>query len=494
MKLSTLLQDQFSTVSAPDTDITLVTERAEKADASSIFVCICGANFDGHSLAPVAYANGCRVFVAQKELALPTDALVLVCDNTRAALAHLACAFYGDPSHEMRLIGITGTKGKTTTAQLLSHILNRNGIPCGYIGTNGISYADVTRPTRNTTPDAITLQQTLCEMHAAGVSTAVIEVSSQALMQRRADGIRFTGVLFTNLFPDHIGPNEHTDLADYTACKRRLFTDFDATHAIFNADDAITPAMARATTAERPILCSIKDRDAAFFADHIELLGADEGLGVRFEVRKGNETHICVLPLIGSVNVSNALLALATANEVFGIDLFNAARTLSDATVAGRSELIPLANGACVVIDYAHNGASLRQLLTTLREYAPTRLITLFGSIGGRAQLRRRDLGVAAAELSDLAILTSDNPCYEDPDAIINEIATAFEGSPTPYVQITDRAQAIRYALGLLRTGDILVLAGKGHENYQLVGDEKRSFCERSIVMEELKREALKAQ
>ena len=466
----------------PDIEIDSVVENATLANAHSVFICIRGVRHDGHLFASQAYEQGCRIFVAEQTLSLPCDAVVIRVSNTRKALATLACRLYGDPSHRMHLIAITGTKGKTTTAQLIFKILNANGISCGYIGTNGISYQGIRLPTRNTTPDALTLQRSLGNMLDAGVHTAVIEVSSQALMQHRVDGIRFRTLLFTNLSPDHIGQNEHPDFEHYKACKHRLFTDFDSETVIYNADDPSAADMLKDTVAAHRISCSVSDEKNDYAASNVALLRDRAALGVSFKLHTYGETRSCSLPLLGTVNASNALLALATANAVFGLSLDCAVESLRQATVDGRSEIFSLPNGACAVIDYAHNGTSLRQLLSTLAQYRPTRLIALFGSIGERAQMRRKELGEAAAELCDICFLTSDNPAHEDPNAIIEDIAEAFSGSDTLVFKIPDRAEAIRKAISMTRSGDILVLAGKGHESYQLIGDEKLPFCEREIL------------
>lgn len=491
MKLSLLMGEMTDFLPSPDTEILRVTERADAADGASVFVCIKGALADGHHFATVAYQNGCRVFVAEREIALPSDAFVLRVNSTREALAALACRFYGHPSRKMRLIGVTGTKGKTTTARLLAHILNESEIPCGYIGTNGVFYADQRLDCNNTTPDAITLQSTLAKMCESGVKTAVIEVSSQALMQFRADGTRFEGVIFTNLTPDHIGPREHESFEHYKACKMRLFTDFGANLAIFNADDAHARDFSRVSSAEHRIFCSQLDSGADFYADSVSLMQSETTLGISFDLCTENTNVSISLPLTGRVNASNALLALATANRVFDIPLSDAIKALSCATVEGRAELISLSFGASAVVDYAHTGKSLAQLLHTLREYKPSRLIVLFGSIGERAQMRRVELGTVAAELADLAILTSDNPNFEDPSAIIEEIATAFSSVSTPYLVIPDRAKAIQEAVSLLQKGDLLVLAGKGHETYQLINGEKRPFCERDILLDAAQKRVL---
>ena len=484
MKVHDLLREFFPNASFPTFDVSVLTESSRLADAGAVFVCIRGARADGHAFAKDAYHRGCRVFIAESELSLPEDAYVYLCTDTRRLLALLAAKFYGDPSKKMHLIGITGTKGKTTTAQLLCHILNRAQIPCGYIGTNGISYGDVTLPTANTTPDAVTLQKTLSQMLKKGITTAVIEVSSQAILQSRVLGTRLQTSVFTNLFPDHIGTNEHPDFENYKECKHRLFTDFGVENIVYNADDPAASDMLDGATAKKLLSCSSAVTETDFFVTDPALFDKDQSLGISFTLGTKETCIDCKLPLTGRINACNALLAAAVACGVFGIPLSHVANTLTEARVSGRSEVLSLPNGARAVIDYAHNGESLSKLLSSLREYAPHRLIVLFGSVGERSQMRRAELGQAAAKYADLAILTSDNPGVEDPNAIIADIAKAFADTSIPYLAIADREEAIRTAVNLTVADDILVLAGKGHEAYQLIGTQKLPFCERKILLE----------
>ncbi|MBE6600950.1 MAG: UDP-N-acetylmuramoyl-L-alanyl-D-glutamate--2,6-diaminopimelate ligase [Ruminococcaceae bacterium] len=482
MKLSSLTFDLSAHQPIPTLEITNLTENSKLASSSSLFVCIAGAVADGHSYARAAYENGCRAFVAQKKLDLPIDATVFYVEDTRRTLATLACRFYGHPTKRMRVIGITGTKGKTTTARLIAQILNRSSIPCGYIGTNGILYGNKRMDTKNTTPDAVTLQRTFSEMLRDGIQTAVLEVSSQALKQFRADGIEFDTVLFTNLFPDHIGDGEHRDMEEYKSCKKRLFTEFPFRRFISWADDPFAAELNKGIEKDKCFLCSALDERADFYIQSIRPERFENGLGVSFDLCR-NETRSPVsLPLLGKINAQNAALALAVATERFAIDLSVASESLKQAAVTGRSETILLPSGAFVCLDYAHNGASLQQLLTSLAEYHPSRLTVLFGSVGERTQMRRAEMGRVAALYADRAILTSDNPGKEDPEAIIADIAVGFSGTDTPFVSIPDRKEAIRYALEHTAHGEILVLAGKGHEAYQLIGTQKLPFSEREIV------------
>ena len=481
MNATQLFEGVVEEIAIPNREILSVTENTARANFDSVFVCIKGARADGHTLAMRAYENGCRLFVAEHPLSLPTDALVLTVENTRKTLARLACNLYAHPSRKMHLIGITGTKGKTTTAQLLSHILNQNGISCGYIGTNGVKYGSVKKELANTTPDALTLQKTLSEMLCNGIKTAVIEVSSQALMQYRVEGTHFTTALFTNLYTDHIGPFEHADFAEYLACKHRLFTDFDLENVIVNSDDAHTKQMLEGCQASNRITCSILG-SADCSATKIVQTQTDGCLGVSFLLNDAGTATPIELPLLGACNASNALLAAAVATRIFKISAADTARALRSVAIAGRCECIPLPSGGVAVIDYAHNGESMRQILSSLRPYVKGRLICLFGSVGERSQLRRKELGRAARDLADLTVLTSDNPGREDPERIIDEIAAEWQGHEQSFLRNADRKEAILQALKETHNGDVLLLAGKGHEQYQLIGTEKLPFSEREIV------------
>ncbi|MBQ9760106.1 MAG: UDP-N-acetylmuramoyl-L-alanyl-D-glutamate--2,6-diaminopimelate ligase [Clostridia bacterium] len=488
MTLSKLLSSLDPCGIFPDCEITALTDRPSAATTGTLCVCIRGARANGHDFAMQAYENGCRAFVVSEPIALPSDAFVYTVPDTRVSLAKLACAFYENPSRQLRVIGITGTKGKTTVASLLSQTLTSAGIPCGYIGTNGVRFGDLTRSLSNTTPDPLTLQSLMREMVDHGIRALALEVSSQAIYQHRTDGIEFEATVFTNLYSDHVGPTEHPSFAHYKKCKHRLFTDYPSRISVFNADDPYTKDMKRGSAAERKITYSIAGKRADYAAENVLPTLAKNGYGVSFFI-EGREI---LLPLLGKFNAANALAVLAVARECFGLSTATVASTLSNVSVTGRTETIPLVGGACAVIDYAHNGESLFKLLSALREYKPTHLICLFGSVGERSHLRRREMGDAAEALCDLAILTSDNPGREDPMAIIEDIAASFVH--TPYLAIPDRAQAIQTAVRLVQAGDILVLAGKGHEDYQLIGTERLPFSDREILLQTLKKETASCQ
>ena len=480
-----------------DEPISMLRCDSRLATMGTVFFCLVGKTSDGHLYAPSAYRNGCRIFVVEKPLELPKDALQLQVPDTRAALADCAAEFYGHPEREIRLIGLTGTKGKTTTALLIRSLLEDGGIPTGYIGTNGVDYLDFHHQTVNSTPESVEIYRYLRYMLDEGVKACVLEVSSQALWMGRTRGLVFDTVLFTNLSRDHIGGVEHPDFEHYRDCKRLLFTDYPAKMAVVNRGDGHSRYMAEGTSA--PVLdfrlCEPTDTDKPLWgASDVRPMQKGDKIGVGFEVyRKGTPTGgTWFLPLPGHFNVQNALAALTVVCEGFGLDPLQAKESLERAVVAGRFETVtsPALPDVTFIIDYAHNGVSLTSILDALKEYHPRRLICLFGSVGGRTKERRRDLAEAAGGRCDLCILTSDNPASEPPMDIIDEIDAAFPVGSCPRVKIADRAEAIRYAVEIAEAGDIILLAGKGHENYQLVGVKKEPFSEIEILREAMEEKA----
>lgn len=465
------------------------------ATAGTVFFCLVGKTADGHLYAPSAYRNGCRIFVVEKPVELPKDALQYRVSDTRAALADCAAEFYGHPERQMRLIGLTGTKGKTTTSLLIRSLLEDAGIPTGYIGTNGVDYRDFHHQTANSTPESVEIYRYLRYMLDEGVKTCVLEVSSQALWMERTRGLVFDTVLFTNLSRDHIGGVEHPDFEHYRNCKRLLFTNYPAKMAVINRDDGHAAYMTDgiSTPVLRFGLCGADTADKPFWgADRIRPMQKGARIGVGFEVFRNGKSlgDSWFLSLPGHFNVQNALAALTVVCEGFGVEPLEAKESLERAVVAGRFETVtsPALPDVTFVIDYAHNGVSLSSILDALKEYHPRRLICLFGSVGGRTKERRRDLAEAAGPRCDLCIITSDNPASEPPMDIIDEIDAAFPDGSCPRVKISDRAEAIRYAVETAQPGNIILLAGKGHENYQLVGVKKEPFSEIEILREALEK------
>ena len=464
-------------IPCPQMPISDIVYDSRKAADGVIFVCIVGAVADGHKYARSAYDKGARVFVCEKPIELPSDALVFQVENTRRALASISACIFDHPERKLRVIGVTGTKGKSTICEMIRHILCKNGIPAASIGTVGVRIGDVMTPTGNTTPESYELFRIFAEMVEKGVCYAVIEVSSQGVKLDRIYGIPFFTAIMTNLSEDHIGGAEHPDFDDYKACKKALFSRCE--HAIFNMDDPYFEEFCEAASCEKQTY-SLAD-DADFSARSVLSTATEKGFGSSFIIRNNGAKTDAFVPFPGAFSVSNALAAVAAAT-LAGVSLENAAEALSDVCVKGRFELVPTGiRGATFVIDYAHNGESLSAALKALRKYEPKRLICLFGSVGGRTELRRRELGIAASAYADFSVLTSDNPDREPPMDVIADIERYMQN--VPYVAIPDRKEAIEYVVSHAEEGDIVLLAGKGHETYQLVNGKKEPFCEKDILL-----------
>ncbi len=458
---------------------------SRRASFDCLFFCRRGAVSDGHMFAFNAYDNGARFFVVERYLELPPDALQILVENATEELKRLAIKFYGDPAKELTLIGITGTKGKTTTALSIYNIACRYGIMMGYIGTNGIYYCDNVIESINTTPDTLELQKNLRDMVECGITHVVIEVSSQALKQDRVAGLDFDICVFTNLYKDHIGGVEHPDMNDYMSCKRRLFTSYNVKHIVVNSDSPESKYMIDGVSCEGLVKVSSKG-DASADIRAVDCQRAKNGInpGVSFKCVLSDEISKDIfIPLPGIYSVENGLLAIAVCMHL-GIDIDFIAECMKELRIAGRFETVFLSTkpNSLFVIDYAHNGASLCAVLNSLRDYSPSRIICLFGSVGGRTFSRRRELGEAAGEYADVIIVTSDNPDNERPMDVINDINEALSGCEKPIYLIADREEAIKKAYELSQDGDMILLAGKGHETYQLIKGERYPFSERRIL------------
>ncbi len=451
------------------------------AAPGTLFVCINGSLTDGHKYAIDAYKRGCRAFLCEHEIDLPDDAAVMLTDNTSTALPLVSTEFYGRPAEKLRIIGITGTKGKTTTALLIHDILNGAGIKTGYIGSAGVIFDGLRTSSLRTTPESTDLHLYFRKMLAAGVTTVVMEVSSQAIFRDRVYGIKFDTCVYTNLSPDHIGPYEHPDFDHYRDCKARLFSDFGCDFIVYNKDDANAEYMLREASALAQSVSMVKDAD--YVGHSPEKWRGDGALGIDFSCNFGGIDHRIRLRSPGGFSVYNALLAIAVCRH-YGVSFGEIAASLAKSSPLGRFEVVDALPYATFVIDFAHNELSIRSALSVLREYSPSRLIVLVGSVGGRTFSRRAPIGSAVSELADLCILTADDPDYEDPMVIIEDILKGFGDSETPYVCIPDRREAIEYAVSEAKPGDIVLLAGKGHENFQLLFGEHTPFSERSIVKE----------
>lgn len=448
---------------------------SRRAAPDTAFVCLVGAASDGHNYARMAYDKGSRLFFAQRELDLPEDAKVIICEDTRITLAEVSRQFFGYPDKELKIIGITGTKGKTTTSNIIAQILNKCGKNAAVIGTNGIIINGELTPTVNTTPESNELYRTFDKMVKAGCEYCVMEVSSQAVKLNRIHGIEFEIGVFTNLSPDHISDIEHKTYEEYRECKSMLFA--HCRNSIINTDDDDSSYMLKKAK-DKVYTISLHNGD--FTADNISKYSDSNILGMSFDCRFEDVTAQLKISTPGIYSVYNGMTAFAVC-RILGISAVEIARNLPDCRVNGRFEIIDALPYATFIIDYAHNGVSLESVLNTLKDYDPKRLIVLFGSVGERTQLRRKELAEAASKYADLVIVTSDNPGNEDPDAIIDEICGHL--GDLPYVRFADRVEAIKYAVENATAGDVILLAGKGHETYQLIGNDKVPFCEKDVLI-----------
>ncbi len=477
MQLTALLKKAKIEYSGKECEISRVICDSREAAEGSLFVCITGFSSDGHAYAKRAYDLGCRVFAVEKEVDLPDDAIVIMQENTRITLAKLSAAYYDFPAQKLKVVGITGTKGKTTTALMLSAILNKNGISAGYIGSNGIDFAGNHYETNNTTPESLDLHYYFKEMVDAGVKACVLEVSSQALYLDRVYGIPFFSTAFTNLAPDHIGGVEHPTFEHYRDSKKRLFTEYPSQFAVYNAEDTESDYMLNGCGS---LLCSFGLDKGDFHASDVEPFMENGVLGVSFTAHMFTEKLNVQLPMPGQFSVANALCAVALAHR-FGVSLAESAAALGTAYISGRFEIVQTKLDTVFVIDYAHNGFSLTNALETLKSYSPNRLWCVVGSVGGRTKGRRSELGTVASRIADIVVLTADNPDFENPMDICNEMHGAFERE-VPCEMFADRSDAIKYVLANVKKNDIVLFAGKGHEQYQLVRGSKLPFSERKLI------------
>ena len=448
---------------------------SRKAKENTAFVCLVGAASDGHDYAKMAYEKGSRLFFAQRELELPDDAKVVICKDTRIALAEVSRQFFGYPDKKLKIIGITGTKGKTTTSNMIAQIINKCGKNAAVIGTNGIFINGEHTPTVNTTPESNELYRTFDIMVKAGCDYCVMEVSSQAVKLNRIYGIEFEIGVFTNLSPDHISDIEHKTYEEYRECKSQLFA--NSKISVINIDDDDSQYMVSAATGE---VHTVSLNSGDFLAADIKRYSTANILGMSFMCKNNDISVELKTSTPGIYSVYNALTVFSVC-RLLGFNAVDISKNMLYCRVNGRFEIVDALPYATFIIDYAHNGISLESVLKTLREYDPTRLIVLFGSVGDRTQLRRKELAEAAAEYADLAIVTSDNPGSEEPDKIIDEICEHL--GTLPYVRYVDRADAIEFAVSSATEGDVILLAGKGHETYQLIGKEKVPFCERDVLI-----------
>ena len=480
MKASSLMEKLEYTClqGSPETEVSSVIYDSRKVTPGCMFICIRGASFDGHDFAAGACEKGASVLLVEEAVEVPAGVTVLLVRDTRFAMAFVSAAWFGYPAEKLKTIGITGTKGKTTTTYMVKSILENAGYKVGLIGTIEAVIGDKVIPAANTTPESYVIQEYFREMADAGMDAVVMEVSSQGLMLHRTQGFVFDYGIFTNIEPDHIGPNEHRDFDHYLSCKAMLLKQCRV--GIVNRDDKHFDRIIEGHT------CALEtygfSPEADLRAEDARLVGGGGTLGIAYHVR-GLMDFPVEIDIPGKFSIYNSLTAIAICRH-FDVSREDIVKALRVARVRGRIELVKVSDEFTLMIDYAHNAMALESLLTTLKEYHPHRLVCLFGCGGNRSRYRRFEMGEVSGRLADLTIITSDNPRDEDPQAIIDDIRTGIEKTDGRFVEIIDRKEAIAYAIHNGEPGDIVVLAGKGHEDYQEIRGKKYPMDERVLIRE----------
>ena len=474
MKLWELLHrtNVIFTNTDPQTEISTVTDDTRKVCKDCVFVCIAGNHFDGHTAAAEALQNGAAAVLTQRRLGLEKEILV---ENTREAYALLCAAYYGEPADRLQLIGVTGTNGKTTTCFLIHDILSRCGIACGLLGTIKNVIGDKEIESTLTTPDPFELHGLFRQMVDAGCTHCVMEASSQALSQYRLAGLRFRAAIFTNLTQDHL--DYHGTFENYAAAKHMLFLQSDL--AVVNADDPAAEQMT-ADVSCPVVTFSAKADTADFTAKNIRV----QTSGVAYELVGAAQIGRVRFAVPGGFSVYNSMGVIACLTAL-GLDFQTVVRAVADfSAIPGRMEVVPTDTPYTVLIDYAHTPDALENVLRTLQETAQGRVLVVFGCGGDRDSTKRPIMGKIAAECADLLFVTSDNPRTEDPEAILDDIMTGIPKARPGVYRIVDRKAAIAKAMHKAKDGDVILLAGKGQETYQIIGHEKRHLDEREVVAE----------
>ena len=479
MKLRELLKDipVLECTADLETEITAICYDSRKAEPGCLFVAVTGFAADGNRFIPMALERGAAAVVTAKKP--EQDIPYILVESDRLALAMLGCNFYGHPAKSMTMIGITGTNGKTSSTLLLKQVLEKTlGARVGLIGTMANMIGEKTIPTERTTPESLDLQALFARMRDGGCTHVIMEVSSHAITLERIGGVHFDVAAFTNLTEDHL--DFHKTMDAYCDAKAELFRRCD--RAVINADDSYAGRILAAAAC--PVLTTSVTTKEGLHAENVEL----HAEGISFTAVYGEERASVKLPIPGRFTVYNALTVLGVARQL-GISLSDCAEALKTAKgVKGRVEVVPTPGTPySVLVDYAHTPDGLENVLRSVRDFCRGRLICVFGCGGDRDPLKRPIMGRIGVELSDIAVITSDNPRTEPPMAIIEDILKGVNQENGEYIVIEDRRRAIRYAMDIAEKNDIIVLAGKGHETYQDIGGQKHHLDEREEVAAHLK-------
>lgn len=486
MKLSSLIEGMDYKLLQGDLDIDIneIHNDSRKVQKGDLFFCISGAVVDGHSFAEDVCSKGAVCLIVEKELQAPAGVTVIMFESSRYAMGMISSKFYGEPSKKLTVIGITGTKGKTTTTYMIREMLMSAGKKTGLVGTIEILDGVHSIHAQQTTPESLQLHKYLKDMVDNGLDSVVMEVSSQGLMLDRIAGVDFDYGIFTNLSKDHIGPNEHKTFEEYMGWKAKLFTLCKV--GIFNTDDKYADAMLENASCD-VITYGMMDEDIDYRAENLSMYAKDGVLGIEYDLSgrlKGN----VMVDLPGEFSVHNSLAAIAVA-DMMKVPAEKIIDILKDIKVRGRVEMIPISDEFTVMIDYAHNAMAMESLYTALKAYNPKRLVSLFGCGGNRSKDRRYEMGEVSGNMADFTIITSDNPRFEEPLDIIEDIKQGMAKTDGKYIEIPDRKEAMRYAIMNAKPGDVIVFAGKGHEDYQEIKGVKHHMDERDLIREILEEE-----
>lgn len=461
-----------------DIDVSDVVYDSRKVVPGCVFVAIVGNNVDGHEYIDNAIRDGAKAVVVSKEIDTDASVSVILVADTSRVLSRLAMNFFDYPQERLTTIAITGTKGKTTTSFMIKKILEVSGKTCGIIGTTGIYIGSKHYPSKNTTPISYDILKYMNEMVQAGIEYVVIEVSSQALKYDRVNEIVFDYGIFTNLTRDHIGKFEHDSMEDYVSSKAKLFK--QCRHGVFNIDSQYFFSMVDG--GESSINTYGYDERADLKALHTDLYREGHAIGINLELG-GVIDGKFKISTPGKFSAYNAMAAILTCH-MLGIDVKYMKKALADFSVRGRVEPVEVSSKFTLLIDYAHNGVSTESILTTIREYNPKRIVTIFGCGGNRSRDRRYEMGEIAGKYSDFCIITEDNNRDEEFDDISKDILVGMHKTNCKYEIIPDRKEAIKYAIVNAQEGDIIMLLGKGHEDYKEIKGVRHPFDERVIIQE----------
>ena len=461
-----------------DVEINDIAYDSRKAKEGILFVAIVGSEVDGHTYIQDAIKNGAKAILVSKDSEIKEDITVIKVKDTRKILSKLSQRLFKYPQSKLKTIAITGTKGKTTISFMIKSIIEEAGYKCGLIGTTGIYIGDKTYPAKNTTPESYETIKYMNEMVKKRMDYMIMEVSSQALKYDRVNDILFDYGIFTNLSQDHIGPNEHTSMEDYVSSKAKLFN--QCNHGIFNIDDKYFYDMVQGGDAS--INTYGYDDRADLKAIDIKLIRENGFIGIDMST-DGVVKDTFRISSPGKFSSYNALASILTCH-MLGIEDKYIKKALRNFHVKGRVEPVHVSDDFTLLIDYAHNGVSTESILSTIREYDPGRIVTIFGCGGNRSKDRRYEMGEMAGKYSDYCIITEDNNRYEEFDDIAKDILIGMNKTKCKYTIIPDRKEAIKYAIENGKKGDIIMLIGKGHEDYKEIKGKRYPFDERIVIKE----------